>query len=159
VRPAAVFGPGENGNFTRLAKALGRGLFFYPGRKDTLKACGYVEDLVESLHFMYSIGSASAIYNFAYPTPPTLEAICKAFHEVGGTPRPRGTIPTAPMLALARALSVSGLKTFDPDRVRKLVASTNVEARNLVEHGFRYGTDLRSAIERWRAADPKGQFV
>ncbi len=159
VRPAAVFGPGENGNFTRLARGLRKGFFLYPGRKDTLKACGYVDDLIGSLYFMWAAADPAVTYNYAYPEPPTLEAICKAFHDVGELPSPRGVIPTAPMLAAARLLSAVGLKTFDPDRVRKLVASTNIQAHELSERGFDYETDLRSAIARWRAADPPGQFV
>jgi nucleoside-diphosphate-sugar epimerase len=159
VRPAAVFGPGENGNFTRLARGLRKGFFLYPGRRDTLKACGYVDDLIGSLYFMWSAADPVVTYNYAYPEPPTLEAICRAFHEVGGLPRPRGTIPTAPVLAVARLLSAAGLKTFDPERVRKLVASTNIQAHELRERGFPYETDLQSAIARWRAADPPGQFV
>jgi GlcNAc-P-P-Und epimerase len=159
VRPAAVFGPGENGNFTRLAAGLRRGFFFYPGRKDTLKACGYVDDLVRSLYFMWTAADPVVTYNYGYAEPPTLESICAAFHEAGGLPRPRGVVPAGPMLAVARLLSTLGLKTFDPDRVRKLVASTNIQAHELNRRGFEYETDLNSAIARWRAADPPGQFV
>ncbi len=159
VRPAAVFGPGENGNFTRLARGLRKGFFLYPGRKDTLKACGYVDDLIGSLYFMRAAADPAVTYNYAYPEPPTLEAICAAFHDAGGLPRPRGTIPAGPMLAVARLLSALGLKTFDPDRVRKLVASTNIQAHELSRRGFEYETDLSSAIVRWRAANPPGQFV
>jgi nucleoside-diphosphate-sugar epimerase len=159
VRPAAVFGPGENGNFTRLAGALRKGFFFYPGRRDTLKACGYVEDLIGSLYFMWTAADPVVTYNYGYPEPPTLEAICTAFREAGGLPRPRGGIPTAPMLAVARMLSAVGLKTFDPERVRKLVASTNIQAGELAKRGFEYQTDLNSGIARWYAADPPGEFV
>jgi nucleoside-diphosphate-sugar epimerase len=159
VRPAAVFGPGENGNFTRLARGLRKGFFFYPGRRDTLKACGYVDDLIRSLYFMWAAADPVATYNYGYPEPPTLEEICAAFREAGGLPAPRGTIPAPPMLAVARLLSTLGMKTFDPERVRKLVASTNIEARELVERGFEYETDLRGAIARWFAAEPHGQFV
>ena len=159
VRPAAVFGSGENGNFTRLAAGLRKGFFFYPGRRDTLKACGYVDDLIRSLYFMWAKADPVVTYNYAYPEPPTLETICAAFHDVAGLPGPRGTIPTAPMLAVARLLSAVGLKTFDPERVRKLVASTNIQARELTERGFEYETDLRGAIARWYEAEPHGQFV
>ena len=51
VRPAVIFGPGENGNFTKLADALKRRRFFYPGRDDTVKACGYISDFVRALDF------------------------------------------------------------------------------------------------------------
>lgn len=159
VRPAAVFGPGENGNFTRLARGLRKGFFFYPGRKDTLKACGYVEDLIESMYFMWGAADPVVTYNYGYPEPPTLEAICEAFRSAGGLPAPRGTIPAGPMLAVARLLSALGLKTFDPERVRKLLASTNIHARELADRGFAYQTDLNGAIARWYTADPSGEFV
>jgi nucleoside-diphosphate-sugar epimerase len=159
VRPAAVFGPGENGNFTRLAGALRKGVFLYPGRKDTLKACGYVDDLVGSLLFMWGRADPVATYNYGYAEPPTLESICQAFRQVGGLHPPRGVVPAAPVLAVARVLNAIGLKTFDPERVKKLFTSTNVEPRELVEQGFDYQTDLHSGIARWYAADPHGEFV
>lgn len=159
VRPAAVFGPGEHGNFTRLAGALKRGTFLYPGRKDTLKACGYVDDLIGSLFFMADRADPVATYNYGYPQPPTLEGICSAFVEVGGLRRPRGVLPAGPVMAAARLLDAAGLKTFDPERVKKLFNSTNVVPRRLVEEGFPYQTDLREAIGRWREAEPRGEFV
>jgi GlcNAc-P-P-Und epimerase len=159
VRPAAVFGPGENGNFTRLAGALRKGTFLYPGRKDTLKACGYVGDLIRSLFFMAERADPVITYNYGYPSPPTLESICKAFEEIGGLHKPRGVIPAGPVMAVARLLNAAGLKTFDPDRVKKLFNSTNVVPQRLVEEGFPYETDLRGGITRWRDAEPQGEFV
>ena len=159
VRPAAVFGPGENGNFTRLARTLRRGVFLYPGRKDTLKACGYVDDLVGSMLFMADRADPLVTYNYGYPTPPTIEQICATFVSVGGLKPPRGVVPAAPVMAAARVLSGAGLKTFDPDRVRKVFTSTNIQAKALAEAGFPYETDLAEAIRRWRAADPAGEFV
>ena len=46
VRPGVVFGKGENGNFTRLYWGIRKHTFAYPGRKDTIKACVYVKELV-----------------------------------------------------------------------------------------------------------------
>src|SRR5690606_1211241 len=51
VRPAVIFGAGEGGNFSRLARALRSRRFFYPGRRDTVKACAYVDELLASLEF------------------------------------------------------------------------------------------------------------
>lgn len=159
VRPAAVFGPGEGGNFTRLAGALRKGTFLYPGRRDTLKGCGYVGDLVGSLFFMWSEADPEVVYNFGYPQPPTLESICDAFVRVGGLRRPLGTIPAGPLMAVARVLNGVGLKTFDPERVKKLFNSTNVVPARLVAAGFEYETDLEGAFARWYAAEPAGEFV
>lgn len=158
VRPAAIFGPGEGGNFTRLAGALRKGTFLYPGRKDTLKGCGYVEDLVASLLFMWGRATPEVVYNFGYPQPPTLESICEAFVRVGHLHHPMGTIPSGPVMTAARVLNAAGLKTFDPQRVQKLFHSTNVVPARLVAEGFEYGTDLEGAIARWYAG-AQGEFV
>jgi nucleoside-diphosphate-sugar epimerase len=159
VRPAAVFGPGENGNFTRLATALRRGTFLYPGRKDARKACGYVDDLVGSMLFMADRADPVVTYNFAYPTPPTIEEICATFVAEGKLKPPRGVVPAPPVMAAARVLSGIGLKTFDPARIRKVFTSTNVEAKALAAAGYPYETDLAEGIRRWRDADPSGEFV
>jgi nucleoside-diphosphate-sugar epimerase len=100
VRPAVIFGPGENGNFTRLATALRRGTFVFPGRRDTVKACGYVGELVRAIEFVRARNDGEVLFNFCYPQGYTIEQICAAFHEVGGLKRPRGTIPL-PLMNLA----------------------------------------------------------
>jgi nucleoside-diphosphate-sugar epimerase len=46
VRPGVRLWLAERGNFTRALK--GR-RFVYPGRTDTVKACGYVDDLISSM--------------------------------------------------------------------------------------------------------------
>ncbi len=159
VRPGTVFGPGEGGNFTRLARALERRRFLYPGRRDTRKACGYVDDLVASLFFMAERADPVALYNFSYAPPPTIEEVCGAFARAGGLPSPVGTLPLGVILPLAGVLARAGLRTFDPQRVRKLVVSTNIVATELAEAGYPWQTDLESAIARWRAAEPVGRFV
>lgn len=159
VRPGTVFGPGEGGNFTRLARALEQRRFLYPGSQDTRKACGYVDDLVASLFFMADRADPVALYNFSYAPPPTIADVCGAFARAGGLPRPLGTLPVHVILPLARVLSSAGLKTFDPERVRKLVVSTNIVAGELTASGYPWQTDLETAIARWRAAEPAGRFV
>ncbi|HEX2087476.1 MAG TPA: NAD(P)-dependent oxidoreductase [Solirubrobacteraceae bacterium] len=159
VRPATVFGPGEGGNFARLARSLRTRTFVYPGRRDARKACGYVEDLVASMTFMERFAEPEITYNFAYPQPPTTEEIVETFVRVAGYSRPVGTIPLRPLLGVARGLNAVGLKAFDPQRVVKLVNSTNIVARELPERGYAYRTDLQSALERWYREDPAGTFV
>ena len=46
VRPGIVYGKGEHGNMTRLYNGQKKRYFFYAGRKDTVKACIYVKELV-----------------------------------------------------------------------------------------------------------------
>ena len=171
VRPAVIFGPGENGNFTRLAAALKRRRFFFPGRRDTVKACGYVEELLRAMDFMHARNAGMVLFNFCYDHDYTIEEICDAFHEIGGLARPRGTLPLALMLAVARtfelldalgleALNALGLpNSINRNRVGKLVRSTNIEPAMLMALGYEYRTDLVSALKTWEAAQPQGEFV
>jgi nucleoside-diphosphate-sugar epimerase len=158
VRPATVFGPGEEGNFVRLAASLRTRTFFYPGRRTARKACGYVADLIGSLPYMEQYARPSVTYNFAYPEPPTIEQVCDAISRIGDYPRPLGTIPTPFLLAAARVLTALGRRNFDPERVMKLVNSTNVVPGRLIESGYTYRYDLVSALEQWYQEPPRGVF-
>ncbi|GFO54716.1 UDP-N-acetylglucosamine 4-epimerase [Geomonas sp. Red276] len=163
VRPAVVFGRGENGNFTKLAKALKKGFFVYPGRKDTVKACGYVGELMGTLFFMNEQPEPYLLYNFCYPREYTIEEICKAFCKVGPFRPPLGTIPLSVMVNAARPfqlLNALGLKNpIHPSRMRKLVRSTNIVPGELVARSYPYATDLEEGLTRWKKDDPAGDFI
>ena len=163
VRPAVIFGRGENGNFTKLAKALKKGLFAYPGRNDTIKGCGYVEDLVASLFFMNDQPEASLLYNFCYSHQYTIREICETFGSVAGYRKPLGTIPLSIMVNAARLfqlLNALGLKNgIHPARMHKLVKSTNIVPGELVKRGYPYRTDLEEGLQRWLQDEPVGKFI
>ena len=160
ARPAAVFGPGEGGNFTRLARALKRRIFAYPGRRDTIKGCCYVDDLIDSFGFALSAGERSLIYNFAYPEPYSLEAICDAFSAVGGLPRPIGCAPKPLLNGAARLcewLDKAGAATeVNRARIAKLTRSTHIAPARLNDLGYRFPTDLAGGLAAWR--DEAGAF-
>lgn len=156
IRPAVIFGQYEGGNFTRLAGALQRGRFVYPGRTDTVKACGYVKDLVAAMFFMLDRDPrGTSLFNFAYPHPYTLEEICETFAEVAGyglphrIPRPlmEGLISVLPSGEWARS------RPFHAERIQKLLTSTNIQPKALMNANFIWPTDLRSALTDWRRAD------
>ncbi len=163
VRPAVIFGAGEGGNFTRLGGALLRGRFVYPGRKDAIKANGYVKDMVRSIPFMHARNATETTYNFCYQEPYTLEQVCEAFCRAADLKRPRLVVPRGPMLlagSLGDRLGPVG-RTFGLSRrrIEKLVFSTNIRADRLAEEGFEYGYDLEAALRDWYASEPAGQFV
>jgi nucleoside-diphosphate-sugar epimerase len=159
VRPGTVFGAGEGGNFTRLASALRKRRFVYPGRKDTRKACGYVRDLVESLFFVDRLERPVSVYNFCYPVPPTIEEVCAAFCSTAGYPKPILRIPAPLLSGVARAAHALGVKDLNPERITKLVHSTNIVPGFLSGHDFRFEYELREALSDWLASDPRGRFV
>jgi nucleoside-diphosphate-sugar epimerase len=163
VRPAVVFGAGENGNFTRLADLLRRDRFSYPGRRDTVKACGYVGELIRTIEFALTLNQPELTYNFAYPQRYTTQDICAAFNEVAGYKLPRFTIPLWLMLCggfVFEILARFGLKTsINRTRVLKLVNSTNIVPSTLVSLGYCFETDLREGLSRWYKDKPQGEFV
>jgi len=163
VRPAVVFGRGEHGNFTKLAKTLKAGVFVYPGRTCTIKGCGYVEDLVASLFFMNDQQDSYILYNYCYPHRYTIKEICETFSKVAGYRKPLGTIPLSLMVHAARPfqlLNLLGIKNgIHPARMYKLVHSTNIVAGELVKRGYPYRTDLEEGLVRWLHDNPKGEFI
>jgi nucleoside-diphosphate-sugar epimerase len=161
VRPAVVFGPGENGNFTRLAAALSRGRFAVPGAGTTVKACGYVEDLIDSIEFGLAEGERELLFNFCYPEAYTVDAVCAAFHEVAGYALPRRIPQSVVDLSLRARGSRVAIRPADflLERVAKLVHSTHIEPANLTKRNFAWRTDLTTALGEWYAQNGRRAFV
>lgn len=154
VRPAVIYGLYEQGNFTRLSRLLERRAFVYPGRTDTIKSCGYVEDLVSSMIFMASRNDGISIFNFCYERRYTISAICSAFSQAAGYAQPWLTIPIWFMnLAVLpfEMLHAVGIKTgINRDRIKKLWFSTNIIPKRLIASGFRFDHDLVSSLSEWK---------
>lgn len=151
-RPAVIFGHGEGGNFTRLARLLRRGLFVYPGRRDTIKACYYVEDLVDALLHAASLEERFLLFNGCYPDRYTLEEIVETFRAHHFPQARTLTVPRALVLGAAAALRpVAGAGIgIHPDRVMKLVRSTDVVPSWLDSRGLARSGQLPSALARWK---------
>jgi len=154
VRPAVIFGKGEKGNFTRIGNALQKRLFPYPGRKDTIKGCLYVKDLCRFICDSLAGPPGYSLFNFCYPQKYTLENICNAFNKALGFRMPFITIPlpimkSAAVFARSFNLPVTRSMGFHPDRVMKLVRSTNISSSRLTESGFQFKYNLVDAIRDW----------
>lgn len=159
VRPAVVFGKGEGGNFTRLATMMRKGIFVFPGRKDTIKACIYVEDLIEMVESARLTEKKLELLNGAYRQRYTLEQIVNEF-KVGYFPKAKlFLIPKFVVMGVAKALKIVNFLNLGihPDRVTKLVKSTNIYPTWLDEQNKDVGGDLESALKRWHD-QTKGEF-
>jgi nucleoside-diphosphate-sugar epimerase len=163
VRPAVIYGYTERGNFTRLANLLRKKRFVFPGRTDTIKASGYVKDLVRSIGFMLDRQEPVITYNFCHAEHYTTMQICESFSRVAGYARPRLVIPLSPMLFggwVFEVLAKMGMKTsINRARVLKLVLSNNIVPKRLTEFGFTYSFDLDSSLVDWRSDSKDGNFV
>lgn len=159
TRPAVIFGPGEGGNFTRLAKLMKKGFFVYPGRKDTIKACFYVDDLLDAIFYARSLNERYVLFNGCYPDRYTLEQIVETmkdgqFAGVKTFLLPRFVVTAA--AKLLRPFSVLGLG-IHPDRVMKLVRSTDIVPGWLQQSDFAPTGKLPTAFDRWKKAS-EGRF-
>jgi GlcNAc-P-P-Und epimerase len=156
VRPGVVFGKGEGGNFTRLYKTLSKRLFMYPGRNDTKKAAIYVKDLVRIMFEMSRKESpGNHIFNMCYPEPHTIRTIVSEISSVTGVSKNVPTIPGWMLRSLALllylpTLLIGGRQTgFHPDRVKKLMISTNISGQKLENSSYSLKYSLKDALEDW----------
>jgi GlcNAc-P-P-Und epimerase len=156
ARPAVTFGEGERGNFSRLSRLLRLGLFAYPGRKTTIKACAPIEDFAECLRFVGKANAAEIRFIYAYPERTSTEAINEAFHQAAGFRRPKIVVPHRLMMVgawLFEVLARIGLRTsINRARIGKLVQSTNAYPSELVSRGWTFRLTLTEALRRWKAA-------
>jgi len=156
VRPGVVFGKNEGGNFTRLYRALQSDKFFYPGRKDTKKASIYVKNLVYlMLEFTENEKPGIHLYNMAYKPIHTIEEICQAMAKITDVKVPKITIPSGILKFVASIIQVLGKVigySFDgihPDRVEKLMISTNINGQKLLDNGYKMKYSFEEAVEDW----------
>jgi len=145
-RPAVVFGRGERGNFTRLARALKGHYFFFPGGRQTLKASGYVKDATRSLIFFAEKDIRLIVYNFTFPKNYTIGEICDTFCQIAKYANPI----SLPVAKVGKILSTKkGRLGSIGQRLSKLVFPTNIAPAKLQEFGFTWRYDLESALSDW----------
>ena len=154
IRPAVIFGKGEGGNFTRIANALRKGIFVYPGRKDTIKSCVYVKDVCRLIMREMESCEPLSTYNCCYPQKITIEQICKAFNQELGYKLPKAVIPQSVLNtagAMLKIIDTPYIRSMglDPQRIAKLVNSTNISSKKLVDSGFEFKYDLNAALKDW----------
>jgi len=158
LRPGIIFGEREGANFTRLYKAINGGYFFYPGRKDTLKACIYVKDAARLCWYVGDALDGLTLYNAVLPEPPTIKEICTEIAAIIGRRPPRLKVPSWLLLLSARVITALGAMIgkksagIHPDRVRKLMLSTNVVGTKLRDNDFSLEYSLRDALVDWHQA-------
>jgi GlcNAc-P-P-Und epimerase len=153
VRPGVVYGAGEHGNFTRLYRSLRRRYFFYAGRRDTVKACIYVKELV--LFFRYRMIDnripGAELFNCTFEPACTIRDICEIILKVTGLKRRIPLVPGGLLMFAAVCLTPFGGKKLGlhPARVRKLMISTNICGRKLAASGYLFHYTLEESIRDW----------
>ena len=153
VRPGVVFGKGENGNFSRLYWGIRKHTFAYPGRKDTIKACVYVKELVRFI--LWNVEERKPpfdIYNCTFEPAYTIEQIVVAMKKVTGLTQWVPYIPNALIMpAAVGAQMVGNPMGICPARVRKLQISTNICGKKMKESGYQFKYTFEEALKDWFA--------
>ncbi|WP_027385117.1 NAD-dependent epimerase/dehydratase family protein [Epilithonimonas caeni] len=152
VRPGVVFGKRENGNFTRLYWGIKKHRFFYPGRKDTIKASIYVKELVNFMLYRIEMDKIDVeIYNCTYEPAFTIEEISNAIMKATGMKRTIYKIPGGILKFTAGVIGALGGKSFGihPDRVKKLMISTNISGEKLKDSGYKFKYSFDEALQDW----------
>lgn len=164
LRPGVVFGPGENGNVTRLVRSVIKGYFVYVGNRQTIKSGGYVKELCAvieyGLDFQDRTGEPLTILNFSMNPPPTLEMYVNTIREVSGRKTITPAIPRPLLLgasycvdSVARMAQIE--QPLNPARVRKLYRSTFIDPKRLRELGYSWRFTLQEALRDWKQDRPK----
>lgn len=161
VRPGVVFGKGENGNFTRLYWGIRKKQFFYPGRRDTIKAAIYVKDLVAfMLEEIQKNAEGVNLYNCTYEPAFTIQEIVETMSKGTNLKAPTLKVNSGLMLTASSIIGVLGGKKLGihPDRVRKLMISTNISGSKLKDSGYIFKYPLEEAIKDW-FSDNNNEFL
>lgn len=151
VRPGVVFGRGENGNFSRLYWGIRKHTFAYPGRKDTIKACVYVKELVRFI--LWNVEERQApfdIFNCTFEPAYTIEQIVKAMKKVTGLSQSVPYIPNSIIMPMAACAKIVGSPMgICPARVKKLQISTNICGKKMKESGYLFKWTFEEALTDW----------
>lgn len=151
VRPGVVFGRGENGNFTRLYWGIRKHTFAYPGRKDTIKACVYVKELVRFI--LWNVEDRKTpfdIFNCTFEPAYTIEQIVKAMKKVTGLSQSVPYIPNSIIMPMAACAKILGSPMgICPARVKKLQISTNICGSKMKESGYQSKWSFEEALDDW----------
>lgn len=153
VRPGVVYGKGEHGNFTRLYWGIRKRYFVYTGRKDTIKACVYVKELVRFFKYRMIDNSFPGvdIFNCTFEPAYTIEQICNTMMEATDMKRHIPLIPGGMLMFAAGILGPIGGKKvgIHPARVKKLMVSTNICGKKLAFSGYKFHYTFEESIRDW----------
>ena len=156
-RPSIVFGKYEDANMTRLINAIKSKYFFFPGRDDTIKSSVYVKDVASAIEFgLKKVKSAKfKLYNLSNPDLLTIKDIVCIIKDKLNVSMHTFIVPLNIIMFFSHIITIFSRiffrtkSKFDPDRVKKLTISTNIDTKKLLEDGFKYQYNFADGIEDW----------
>ncbi|MCU0394805.1 MAG: NAD-dependent epimerase/dehydratase family protein [Chitinophagaceae bacterium] len=142
IRPALVFGEGNEANMFRLIDQINKGRYFNVGKGDNIKSIAYVKNLVDATFYLYQHQQPGLhVYNYAdEPHLQTAEIGLTIAAELG-KPRPR-SFPLTLLLLMAKPFDLLIRLTgrdlpISSMRVKKYATRTHHRAQQLFAEGFK----------------------
>ena len=157
IRPGVVFGPGEQGNVTRLIREMLKRKRSIQIRPDQIKAGIYIEELLGIIHWLRSRpaeNSGFQLVNAVSEEPLTFNSYGRALEKMRGFSNKPFIVPES-LLSLAASLLTplgrvfSSNSKFHPRRITKLTLVNDVRPSELITMGYPYGWPLDDALEHW----------
>lgn len=139
---------------TRLYKGIKGHYYFYAGRKDTIKACIYVKELVRFMKYRMIDNDFKGwdIINCTFEPAYTIEEICEAM-KAGTDLQGRKILMVNGklLMGVARIVGPIGGKKvgIHPDRVKKLMISTNISGKKLKGMNYDFHYTLEESFRDW----------
>lgn len=162
VRPGVVFGPGENGNVTRMIKAINKRYFFYMGNRNTRKAGTYVKELCNAMWWMLENKCVNGrmLFNMSMNPGPTIEEYVGVINKVSNKYKYIPSIPYLFVFAasiiidpISRVMGIN--QPVSPVRIKKLVRSNNIVAEELRSNDYKYQYDFFESMIDWKNDNKK----
>lgn len=154
LRLASIYGPAMKGNYARLLRAVGRGLFLPIGEGINRRTLVYVTDAVAAALLAADHPAASGkTFNVSDGAIHRFGEILRAMYAAVGRPHPRGRISVTPLRvvagAAARLRPLLGTRALAPQRaLDKLLEDVAVSGDRFGRVlGFQPAVDLG---EGWR---------
>ena len=126
-------------------------MFAYPGRKDTIKACVYVKELVRFILWnVESRPSLFGLFNCTYEPAYTIEQIVAVMKQTTGLSQWVPYIPNFVIMPVAAfAMLLGSPMGICPARVKKLQISTNISGVSMVQSGYDFKWKFEEAVADW----------
>ncbi|MEQ9402640.1 MAG: NAD(P)-dependent oxidoreductase [Cyclobacteriaceae bacterium] len=154
IRPAVVFGEGENANFTRLYKSLKKGFFPFVGKSSTIKSSIYVKELINFIDFLIEKDLTIDIYNMGFPENQSIRRIVSTFKQVFNFKSINPILPYGLLILgsyFFEFLNTLGLKnSIHHRRIQKLYFSTDIYPSNALKEGYTFRFDFESSLLDWK---------
>ena len=159
-RPGVVFGPGENGNVTRLIKAIKKRIFFYMGNKKLKKGGIYINELVNTIIWMNKNQVCGKfknkeLYNATFYPCPTIFGFVTSISNIieiknNHFELPKNLIKFLIFLSSFITKNLSTKSNYHYKRLNKLFVSNFIKPDILLKNNYKYLYNIESSLLDWK---------